>query len=697
MSSTTIRRAVLLAGATCAAWPAIAHAETAEDRDYLPADIIVTGQRDGYSSNDGTSATKTPTPLINVPQSATMLTRDQIDDQGMTQLGEALRYVPGISLDTGEGHRDQVYIRGQSSTADFYLDGLRDDAEYYRPLYATERVEVLKGANALIFGRGGAGGVINRVSKQANPSRFFAQGNASLDTFGAWSLAGDVNTPLSDMAGLRINATYEDFANQRDAYDGRFFGIAPTVTVELGAATRLTASYNYEDDRRVTDRGIPSLGNGPLRGYDRAFFGDPDFNIATVKAHIARTRLEHEFSDGLSVNLTGQYANYDKFYANVVPSGATATTVDLTGYTSGTSRENWIGQGNLVWQTSTGPLHHTLLAGFEFANQQTDADRHNVIFSDGSSRLTVPLARRLGVSGTQVAGISRNSMSQLDMFSAYVQDQIAIGDHFQLIGGLRYDEITLESANLVNGFAARRKDTMWSPRFGVVAKPMESLSFYGSYSRSFLPQSGDQFTVLDSNSATLDPERFENYEIGAKWLVNPGLFFTAAIFRMDRTNTTATDPLNPGFVILTGSSRVEGLEVQLAGAVNEKLQLNLGYTYLDGEIRSDTRSAVAGTPLQQLPTHQASAWARYKLSDAFALGTGVVWQSRQDAALGSNVKLPAYARVDLAAYYDVSDRISLQVNIENLFDRDYYPSAHGANNIQPGTPLSASFGVKVKL
>ncbi len=221
------------------------------DRDYLPSDIVVTGARNGYTMQDGSTATKTPTPLIDVPQTVAVITDDQLADQSITQLGEALRYVPGISLETGEGHRDEVFIRGQESTADFYLDGLRDDAQYYRSLYNVERIEVLKGANALIFGRGGGGGVINRVSRTANFAGRSVNANAQVDSFGAFALTADANAPLTDGIAARISATYEEFDSHRDFYEGRFVGISPTVTAQIGPDTRITAHYTYDDDSRV--------------------------------------------------------------------------------------------------------------------------------------------------------------------------------------------------------------------------------------------------------------------------------------------------------------------------------------------------------------------------------------------------------------------------------------------------------------
>ncbi|MBX7496890.1 TonB-dependent siderophore receptor [Qipengyuania sp. 6B39] len=692
-------RAALLIGTTLATFGAPAQAEDAQpERDYLPSDIVVTGDRDGYGNDDGSTATKTPTPLIDVPQAVTTITRDQLDDQNVTSLNEALRFVPGVSMETGEGHRDEVFIRGQETTADFFIDGLRDDAQYYRPLYNIERVEVLKGANALIFGRGAGGGAINRVSKKAIIGDSRVIGAASVDTHGAFSIAGDVGIPAGDTVALRLNGTYEEFANHRDVYEGRFIGFSPTATVALGAATDLVLSYTYDNDERVVDRGIPAFLGLPVEGYDETFFGDPDYNFSEVEAHIARARLDHDFGGGLSANATVQYAHYDKFYSNIVPSEAldtdndgVADTVALGGYESGTVRENLIGQANLVWEGKTGSIGHTLLLGVEASRQNTDADRFGATLADPD----VDLADTIFIPAFTTS-FTRASTSELSTLSFYIQDQVDLADWLQVIVGARYDEFDLESYDIGNDFAASRKDDKISPRLGVIVKPQPNLSLYAAYSESFLPSAGDQFTVLSGSSINLEPESFETLEAGIKYAPRADLLLTAAVFRLDRKDTAFTDPVT-NLVLQTGETRVQGFEAGLAGSLTDQLHVNLGYTYLDGEVRSDTNSAGIGTELQQMPEHQVGAWGRYDFTDNFGLGLGVVHQSSQFASYSNEVVLPSYTRVDAAAFYTVNDRISLQLNVENLFDEDYYPSAHGDNNIQPGKPLTAKLGVRFEL
>ncbi len=656
--------------------------------------IIVYGRPEGYDTDETGTATKTQTPLLDVPQAISVLSREQLDDQGVDQLGQALRYVPGVVLGQGEGHRDQITIRGQNSTADFFLDGLRDDAQYYRALYNIERVEVLRGANALIFGRGGGGGVINRVSKAPVFSRTKASASAAVDSFGAWSVAGDIGAPLSDAVGLRLNATYEEFDNHRQDYAGHFIGITPTLGVKLGDATTFAVTYEYAEDRRSTDRGVPSRDKVPLTGFDETSFGSAAINRSDVTAHLVHARLDHEFSDALSVNLSGQFADYDKYYGNVYANSAVsaANTLTLAAYRTPTQRRNWIGQGNLVWKTTTGGIGHTLLLGFEAGDQNTVSTRENGTFPGGA---TVTLAQRITIPTVTFPAITSSTDSSVQTLSAYLQDQIDIGDHVKLVLGLRYDDFQIASLNRINGFAGARSDGKWSPRVGLVLKPQDNLSLYASYARSFLPQSGDQFTVLDITTQTLAPEEFRNVEAGLKWDLTERLAFTLAAYQLDRSNTRANDPIS-GSAVLTGSSRVRGIEAGLVGEVTPELHLTLGYAHQDGEIRTTTAAAPAGRPIAQLPRHQASAWGRYDVTDSFGVALGVVHQSSQFATISNQVRLPAFTRVDAALFLDLSDRIALQLNVENLTDTDYFPSAHTDNNISTGEPINARLSLKLK-
>lgn len=688
--------------------PSAAHA--AAPGDDQSAAIIVTGRTEGYKAIDTTSATKTATPILDVPQSITVLTRAQIDDQAIRSVADLVRFVPGVSAGQGEGNRDQITLRGNNSTADFFVDGLRDDVQYYRSFYNVDRVEVLKGPNATIFGRGGGGGVFNRVTKQALPGVTQGEATGSVDSFGSWTIGGDANLDLGP-AALRVNAFYEALDNHRDAYDGERYAVNPVLGTELAGGAKLQLGYEYLRDERVSDRGIPSLGGRPLQGFRDTFFGAPGINEADIEAHIVTARVAVPLTSALSFNAQALYGNYDKLYVNAfaaAPVAINATTgarsVAIEAYADPTRRENVIAQGNLVWRGSTGGIDHVLLLGGEYTSQDTDNERINGFFggapTSANRRRSVALADPIVIPPFSfIAGPAGNGnravASGLTQTSLYLQDKIGLGEHVDLIAGLRYDRLDLAVTNTVTGQRVERSDDLWSPRVGLVVKPVPQASLYASYTRSYLPQSGDQFLSLDATSATLAPETFDNYEIGAKWDITPALSATAALYRLDRGNTRAAGP-TAGSVVLTGAQRSQGFELGLTGKLTKRWQTSLGYANTSAEVTTTTSAAPAGRQIAQVPRHQLSLWNRYQLIDRLGVGMGVYHQSDSFTSLSNAVTLPGYTRVDLAVFLALTDTIDAQLNVENVTDTTYFPVAHNDSNISPGAPLNARFTLRAK-
>ena len=662
--------------------------------------IIVTGVSDGYLATNTVTATKTDTPLMNIPQTINVVTRDQLDDQAHHSLADILRYVPGTTVGQGEGNRDQITLRGQNTTADFFLDGVRDDVQYYRGLYNIERVEILKGPYALIFGRGGGGGIINRVQKSPLSDDIIYAGQASINSFGAYDISADVNAPLSDLAAVRINAVYENLDSHRDFVGGERYAWNPYVAFKLNDAWKLGLSYEYVHDNRTTDRGIPSIAtaagqpNRPIAGYRDQFFGVPDVNYTQLQAHIAKLRLDGALAANVSFSGTILYGDYDKIYLNVYPNGAVTAqngTVALAAYSDPTQRENFIAQANLVWDVETGALTHKILVGSEYGDQKSANRRFNGTLSTPTISLANPLFPTVTFNA-----LSRDTVSDVKFFSTYVQDQISFGEHIDVVAGLRYDNFDIEGIDLLPAvdrpFA--RKDEKVSPRLGLIFKPQENISLYGSYSQSFLPRSGDQFLALTVTQQNLAPEKFTNYELGAKWDVRPNLNMTLAVFQLERSNATTPDPSNPVASINVGTTRTQGFELSVTGNVTSSWQVHGGYSYQDAVLAGND-----SVRLGQVPRHQASLWNRYDLSDQFAAGLGIIHQSSQFAAIrtvSNTTKLPAFTRLDAALYYDLSDALQLQLNIENLLNTDYFSDAHNNNNISTGAPLNARVTIRAK-
>ena len=682
----------------------IAAAQEVEEDQVLDS-ILVTGQ---YLYTDEVNALKSPTPIIDVPQSLSIITSDQIEQQGFNSVGDIIDYTPGVNTSQGEGHRDAVVFRGVRSTADFFIDGVRDDVQYYRPLYNLEQIEILRGPNALLFGRGGTGGILNRVTKKGVVGETFTGYQASVDTFGGYGAQIDQNVALNDTSALRINAMYESLDNHRDFYDGERIGINPTARFELSPATTLDLSYEYLDHERFVDRGIPTGADGrPVEAFRDIVFGDPELNRTFLEAHLLRSSLQHRFSETLKANVSLFYGDYDKRYLNFYASGydeaATPGLVTLDGYEDSTKRQNTILSGNLVWQPATWGLEHTIILGGEYIDTSNDNDRFNAFWDTTADDNEVfdirrPLILNGGV-GINAAGqlttndytvdINDFTKAEVDVFSAYIQDEIEISEKLDVIVGLRFDSFDIEVLNVLANDTRSRKDEEVSPRLGLVYKPQENISLYASYSETFLPRSGEQFSDINGAANQLDPDEFTNLEAGLKWDLIGGVSLTAAVFEIEQRSPQVAD--NDPSTLEVIESETQGFEVQVQGEFSDRWFISAGYSYLDGEIVN--RTGPTGNRPRELPEHMASIWNTYRLTDRFGVGLGVTYQDESFIDNGNTAILPAYTRVDAAAFYDVSDAVRVQLNIENATDELYFPNAHATHQASVGAPLNARLTV----
>jgi catecholate siderophore receptor len=546
----------------------------------------------------------------------------------------------------------------------------------------------------MIFGRGGGGGVINRVTKRSSfaPYREFA---LSGDSEGGFRLTADLDVPLAPLAGLRVNGVYENGESFRRGVELERYAVNPTAGVLLGPDTRIDLAYEFLHDRRTADRGLPSFGNRPLRGADRLFFGDPEDSFADVDVHLGTFAIEHAFSEGLTLRNRTLYGDYDKFYQNIYPSAAvTNGQVRLAAYNDTTLRKNLFSQTDLVWEGGLGGLEQTLLLGFELGRQTGRNQRRNGFFLGVPGAVTPPASILVPVgaptvgSNLEFRANGANNRSKASIAAVYVQDQIRLSPMFEIVAGLRFGRFELDVDNLNNGLEFSRTDNLVSPRLGLIVKPSGTLSLYASYSRSYLPSSGDQFSSLDVTSEALKPEKFDNYEIGAKWEPIAGLLATAAIYQLDRTNTRVAGP-TPGTVVLTGAQRSRGIELGLERNLTNRWQISAGYAFQKAEITRKTAAADPGKEVPLVPRHQFSLWNRYDVTGQLGLGFGILAASKSYASISNAVTLPSYARVDAALFYEVADGIEAQLNVENLFGANYFPTAHNDNNIAPGAPTTA--------
>jgi catecholate siderophore receptor len=595
-----------------------------------------------------------------------------------------------------------------------------------------QSIEVLRGPSALTFGRGSGGGLVNRTLKEADGTRIYDT-TAQTGSFGDRRVAVDAGQAINSNVAARLNMFYEASDTFRDYNKLARYGINPTVTLKPGDDTKIKLSYEYYHDDRTADRGNPSQAINAVApsstrfnpatpfapGGDRSkFFGSPDLNVALVTVNSTMAVIEHDFGGGLTVKNSSIYADYRKFYQNVYPgngplSGAvnpSDTAFNLAAYQHTTNRDNAFNQTDFVYKFQTGPAFHTAAFGTEFGRQAGVDIRNTGIFPNGTNTIIanpfeptyfgpVTFVHQFpGAFSPGVTAADSNSKYRLYVESGYARDTIELTRWLQIIGGARFDRFDLTALDMNTNTNRGRVDSKISPQAAVILKPMDNLSIYGAYSVSYLPASGDQFSALNNGSVILEPQKFVNKEVGLKWDVLPRLQYTAAVYELNRTNVPLADPNNAGFFILSGSNRIRGFETGLNGHVTDAWQTVLGYAYTDARVTSPTSATiVAGNRVQLVPQNQFSWWNRYQFSPTWGAALGAIYLSDSFASSDDTVRLPGFVRFDAAIYMKIDKTWKAQLNIENIFNKGYWASADGNNNISPGAPRTIRVSLTASL
>ena len=648
-----------------------------------------------YLKKTTSTATKTDTRIRDIPQSISVITEEQIKDQSLLGLKDAIQYSPGVMAGQGEGNRDSIWFRGNQSTSDLFVDGVRDDVQYYRDLYNIDRVEVLMGPNGMIFGRGGVGGVINRVVKEAtweNKNEIKIQGGA----YDHKRSSVDLNNRIDETLAVRVNAMIEDSGSFRQGVESERKAINPTFTFKPSDKTKVVVGMEYFNDKRTSDRGIPSVDNG-LKSYPYStsrstFFGNASQspNEAIVKNGYAI--IDHTFDNGVSVKNHTRFSDYDKYYQNVYANSQVSNgLVTIDGYYDNTQRQNFFNQTDLTYNFKTGSVSHKLLTGLEIGLQENQNYR---IVNSGSD--PTPLASNPYALLNWQSTKSRNTATDIYNQAIYFQDQIYLNEQFQIIAGLRYDKFkTKFNDSVAPANSATINDQFISPRVGLVYKPIEPVSLYTNYSLSYLPRTGEQLTSLTSSIKSFDPEKFTNIEAGIKYDLLQSFSISSAIYRLERSKMAITDPSNSSNTIIVDGQVTKGFELGVAGKLFDSYSMYGGYTYQDAEITKNQGGSTpiaSGATLGHVPKHTFSLWNKYEINETWSAALGVVSRSDMYAATPTTttaVNLPGYTRVDAAIYANINKQTKLQLNIENLLDKTYYQSAHNNNNIMYGYPLTA--------
>jgi catecholate siderophore receptor len=641
------------------------------------------------------SATKTSTPLLLVPQTIEVVDQTLLRAQAATSMQDAMRNVAGVNSNLGEGRRDQFLIRGFNAQNDTLVDGVRDDALYYRDLATIDRIEVLKGPAAALFGRGSSGGVINRILKTPLVGSSVTDIAVTAGSLGARRISADVGQPLgSDRLAFRLVAAGEDSRSYRDFFFLRRATFAPSLLWSTGS-TRVLGQFEYLHDRRRPDRGIPSVDGRPADVSVGQYYGYPEDDVLETTVAAATLRAERRFGSGLLRNVF-RTASSDSPFSNTSPSGVRTTAQGLrvlrTQYNVDSSQQNRFNQTEALLARRFAGATHALLAGIEIGFQSREQRRFTGTAPDVAlfePVLTAPQYATTPTTDNQFDGRTT---------AVYAQDQLAIGQRWHALIGVRGDRYVqrLDDRSLPN-VDLRRVDVNWSPRAGLVFQPTRATSIYTSVSRSFQP-SGEGLS-LAVNAAELKPEISRNLEVGAKAdLFGGRVTATAAVFRLDRTNIKTTDPIDPTRLVLVGRQRTDGVELAFDGRVTDRLTAHAGYAWLGASVlQSNTVSSgvrIEGNRPGLVPAHSANAWASFAATDRWTLGGGITPTGDRFTSNDNLVTLPAYLRADAMTSYAVRNW-EVALNVHNLLNARYYETAGSNFQIYPGTPRELLLTLRV--
>ena len=661
-----------------------------------------------------TSSPKYAEPLQDIPQTISSVPQEIIQQQGSTTLRDALRNVAGISLAAGEGgaQGDNLTIRGFTARNDLFIDGMRDFGSYYRDPFDTEEVQVLQGPSSVTFGRGSTGGVVNQTAKTPGLGAFIS-GDLDLGTDLTRRLTLDLDKPLPSLgsgAAFRLNVMGdENDVAGRDIAENRRFGLAPSLSLGLGSATRWTFNYFHQTADDNPDYGIPWLFNGPAPVPHDNYYGFQKGNYLRTYDDIGTAKVEHDVNPHVTVRDQARYANYVRdvlITEPQIPSTVTLGTplddITVTRHEIGVnSVESFLDeQLDMTARFQTGFIGHTLVSGVEAGRETSDPIR--------PAWTNVPTTSLLdpdpyqAFSGTET--ITSNVHTTAVTAAAYVLDTMRLGKKWDLTGGIRWDRFdTHYTQSVAPASAFERVDEMPTWRTALVYKPVPIGSFYVAAGTSFNPSA--ETLSLSAATANLPPEKNRTYEAGSKWdLPHDKLSLRAALFRTVKTNAREPDPTNSLLDVLAGNERVDGFEIEARGHVTRRWDLLASYANLDSRvISSNYYPASIGAPLANVPRSTFNCWSDYRLPGHWDMGFGTNFVSSRtasstapyDPVTGLIKEVPGYWVFNAMARHPLTEHVDLQINVYNIANRYYYDELHPAH-IVLGPGRSALAGLRFK-
>ena len=685
-------------------------------QESLPAVTVTASKdKDGYVAATSASGTKTEMALRDVPQTINVVPAAVIRDQNAMSIQDIMKNIPGVGLSTGDGQRDQVFIRGFTAIGDQFVDGFRDDALYFRDLSNVERLEVIKGPAAVLYGRGSSGGLVNRITKKPGIDIT----DVALSLTNTQGRRGEVDVGrVGETVDWRVTGAREVSDSYREQQFINRTALAPSVAIRLSGATKLLLQGDYLEDRRLTDFGIPSWHGRPVAVAAGTYYGaanarDADFSQSRVVSTAAT--LTHKFSESLSLRNAFRYYDYQLDRNNTNISGnvnEVKGTMSLGHAKLNRDESGWFNQTELTQKLVTGTMRHDVLYGAEFGKQNKDASNWASTVVATNVSIFQPVLPQVN---RGKLGARSDTFGTYDTAAAYVQDAIAFSDEWKALAGLRYDRYKQQSrlANALGVTTAdlSRTDAAFSPRAGLVWQPGAAQSYYASWSRSFQP-SGENF-ALAANNADLAPETTRNTEVGAKYELWGGRAnATVSLFRLERDNIKTSDPIT-NRIVPVGTQRTDGLELTFNADLHDGGKMMAGYAYLDATITDSiavdrsvnapgttTANSVAikGKRATLTARNTANLWLTKELGHGFTVGAGANAVGSRFANAGNTVVLPGYVTADAMAAYRTG-RYEVQLNVNNIGDTRYIVSGHGSspNLSLPGAPRNVALTLRYSL
>lgn len=645
----------------------------------------------------------------NTAQTINLIPQALLHEQGLTNLQDALKNVPGVTLNAGEGgaHGDTINLRGFPASDDFFLDGLRDDGYYTRDSFDLDTLEVYKGPASTLFGRGSTGGVVNQVTK-APQLGDTASGTLTAGTNDEVRGTADLDQAIGETAAVRLDLMGQrSGVADRDFVLNRRWAVAPSLALGLMSPTRFTLSYLHQSEDNVPDMGVPFVAGAPADVPRNLYYGLPSDDRTGADVNVVTAKLEHTFSDALSVSEAVRFGDYGfvsritaPHYGAAAPSASTPLA-DILIYRDRPSVDGAVdtamSQTQLTYKVSTGALVQTLIAGLELDRETADLRRYaNQINQIAPTPLLDPDPFE-AFPGHQTT-VTQRPDTRTWTASGLVGDTIDVGAHWTLVGAVRLDRFDANYFESISGTRLQHDDVIATPRVSLVYKPDAGLSLYLAYGTSYDPSAEN--LSLSTRTADLDPEKDRTFEAGAKSAVLGGrLSLTAAVFDTEMTNARVIDPVSLT-TSLSGDLRVDGAELGVSGHLTRRWEILAGYTYLYARTIRSTDPTQVGEPLPNTARDQANLWTLYELGEDFKLGTGLSFMGRRAADASGQAHIPGYLTWDAMVSRRLSSHVELQLNGFNLANVRYFTNAYYTSAVEnhvipgPGRTLALTAAVR---